>query len=753
MTRTCFILDELYPKDRGGIARLMHNIIHHAKSLDQSLDLHIVLARDPPKETVLQEAFQGVATLHFLSPDAKVAKRFGLEALGVTAVFPRQRDLALRELKLLDAVLACGPFDHIEIPDHMGLGSGILQAKRAGVGFQATEITCRIHSSLSIIIEAEPFYHLRNDWLAPRLEMERFALEHADRVVAHLPTIARFNQSHFNFPPSWLDKVETTFPPVIWPTPKAAPTPSTGKDFIFTSRFQPFKRPDLFIKAAITMLDAGSDYAGLFRMISYGFSPEYIDYLRLMVPARHRTRILIQTNISAEDRLEAIANSIIVQPSKYESLCALAYEASLAGRPLLLARDCLAFADDPHWKDEQNCLLFAPTPEGLATAMEQARTWHPSEPVGTTPGAPYFVKPPLKRPLKNPLANIALLSGPVRHPESAARVAKHVAGQNLTSKTANLFGYGAQNFALPNVAYHSFTEGGIAAQQWHDLAQNLTADAIVLHSPDALPLPAFLKEGARVVRPGVAYSSNCLDSSTGQMITYPGKFKTINLAEPRMCPPCIMLHKDDIFRLASNDDEDLLPRLITRLALSDIALAFSPVPHVLEQAPALLPPHQRHLAYEAGPLWEGGFRWVGMAVRPSQNTGLLRSRPISLIFKGNPVIECTAEQPAQFSIDAPKVFALETDHSLENGIFCLTVGNDSPKNKIKVSLQQGFGNDPDKTALENHQKGQNVRLLYGGQKYTMRWGPIWHAQPLLLVVTAQKPVNLHITNPILTTKA
>ncbi len=753
MTRTCFILDELYPQDRGGIARLMHNIIHHAKSLDPSAELHVLLACEPPAKAPLQAVFEGIATIHYFRPKPKCAARFGAKNLDLTAVFPRQADPATRELRVLDALLHAththGTFDHIEIPDHMGLGTSILQAKQAGYGFAHTQITCRIHSTLSVIIEAEPFYHQRNDWLAPRLEMERYALRHADHVVAHLPTIARYNQTHFSFPKAWLEKVETTFPPVIWPEPEAPTAPSSGGDFIFTSRFQPFKRPELFIKAAITLLESGSDYSGTFRLISYGFTPEYIDFLRLSVPARHRTRILIQTNVPAQDRLAAMAEGIIVQPSKYESLCALAYEASSANRPLLLATDCAAFADDPHWKEGENCLFFAPTPESLAETMEQARTWHPSKVVDTTPGAPYFLKPAKNTPTHPPFSNIAQLSGPVSGPKTIARLAKHTKPPH----TINLFGYGPQKAPEPSLAYHPFSEGGIAAQQWHDLAQSLQSEAVILHSPNALPTPAFIEDGAKIVRPGMAYSANSLDASTGQIIIYPGKFKTITLAEPRMCPPCIMLHREDLFRMISDDDTDLLPRFITRLAQSDITLAFSPAPRIVEHSPALTPPLQRHLGYEQGPLWQDGFRWIGMATRPSQNTGLLTAQPLALTLKDKTDLNCSAKHAVQFEIKSPRVFALQADQSLENAILSLTAINGSKASKISVSLQQSYGATPLKTALANHKKGQNVRVLLGGQEYAMRWGPIWHSQPLILVASAENPAKLRLANPILTSKA
>ena len=748
MTKTCFILDELYPEDRGGIARLMHNIIQHAKAADDKQNIHVVLARKQPKDTGLAAHFKGIATLHYLRPDLLVAERFGLANLRVNAVFKKQEAPFLRELRVLDAVLeaarSCGGFDHIEIPDHLGLGAMVLQAKRAGYGFQNTEITCRIHSALSVIIEAEPFYHPKSDWLAPRLELERYALQNADRVVAHLPTIARYNQRHFGFGAGWMDKVEIAFPPVIWPVPETAKAITQASDFIFTARFQPFKRPALFIKAAIALLESGSDFSGNFRMISYGFDPDYIDYLRLLVPARYRNRIRIETNVSPEARLAAISSGIIVQPSKYESLCALAYEASAEHRPLLLAKDCLAFGDDPHWVDTENCLLFDPDPASLAAAMEKARVWRPNKAADTTPDPSYFTSPsqPARRRAAIP---VGLLIGPVHEADGMADMVAALAPLAPFVTGIRFFGTVAPKAMPDGLDYHLLADSAFHGQQWRALAEGLEAEAVILCAATALPHASFAVHGAQVVRPGVAYSSQSKLAGSRQMIIYPGKSKTINATEPRLCPPCIMLHRDDLDLIDTADDHALFPRLIARLARSKHELVLSPVANLREAGYDDTAPDQRLSGFEGENPWQDGLRWIGVEPKTATRNGLLASLPVALTLHGEVDRICTAEQPLTFEAGPPTAYALIAGAPVENHVLALAARHMAGNGNITVSLHQA---EPE-AALARHFEGRNCRVLKPGQAYKMRWGPLWQAGALSLVVSAEKSAKLNLANPLL----
>ncbi|MCF6273620.1 MAG: hypothetical protein L3J37_10615 [Rhodobacteraceae bacterium] len=748
MTRICFILDELYPADRGGIARLMHNIIHHAKQADKNTDIHIVLAREPADDTGLLDHFSEIATLHFFRPEPEAAAYFGLTDLEVSALFTKQAPPFRHALRVLHAALLaadeCGGFDHIEIPDHMGLGAIILQARQSGFAFQNSQITCRIHSTLSVIITAEPFHHLRGGWLAPRLEMERYSLEQADRVIAHLPAIAKYNQTHFGFDDAWLDKVEVAFPPVIWPVPQAPKNPLRAQDFLFTSRFQPLKRPALFIKAAITMLEAGTAFQGKFKLVSYGFDLEYIDYLRLSIPARFQSRIRIETTVSSADRLAAIRSSIIVQPSKFESLCALAYEVSAEMRPLLLARDCPAFANDPHWKDGENCLLFEPTPTGLAATMEKALEWQPRSCANSAADPAYFTQP-ARMPAAQATHRPSLLVGPVQDQAAFVRIAKHLAP--LEGEIGQIIAFGNTPIDPTDtpVRFHKFTDLDFRGSQWRILAQNTKSDTIILCTPETLPTAGFIDNGQASTRPGTAYSANGREEATGKMIVYSGKFNSMSIAEPRICPPCIMLHQQDLGLIDTTDDQDLMARLITRIARSDISLALGPAPLVALFSPRPSAPSLRHLGFDTAPYWPEKLRWIGVDVPSGTREDLLVKQPFSLSLVAKDTLICSKDQPCDIISGPPQAYALEAGRPIESRILTLQASNNGKAGDIAVSLQQSAISE----ALDLHSKGRNLRILKPGQSYRMRWGPIRQDAPLTLVISSPKPLPLRLSAPII----
>ncbi len=747
MTKTCFILDELYPADRGGIARLMHNIILQAKAQDPALELHVVLARKKARNCPLTAYFADIASLHFFEPDIRIAERMGLADLRILSLLPKMAEPYQRGLRVLDTVLrangACGGFDHIEIPDHLGLGAIILQAKRAGMAFADTEITCRIHSSLSVIIEAEPFYHPRSDWLAPRLEMERFSLQHADRVIAHLPAIADFNQQHFSFDEGWMRKVKVEFPPVIWPRPEATPRPSTGKDFIFTARFQPFKRPALFIKAAIILLDSRSDYSGNFRLISYGFDPEYIDALRLSVPSRHRDRITIETNVSAENRLAAISTGIVVQPSNFESLCALAYEVEAAARPLLLARDCLAFSQNSHWQDGKNCLMFEPDPQSLAQTMEAARNWQPQIPAFPAPDMPYFATRPGK-PARARSASLAILVGPVNNLDTLAQLGQHLGPLRRVVGEIQAFGHADLQTEPASLQYHRLHDADFAGRQWLDLAKSLPAEAVILCQPDALPSQQFARTGAAIVAAGTAFSSQSRMEESQKLLAYPGKFPTLNSMEPRLCPPCIMLHKADLVLIDPLDERDIMARLIVRISESPLALQLSPMPYIRQTGPLPPAPDRRGMGYE-GAAWACGARRIGVEPKNARQNGLLSPLALEIQLRGAANHTLDKGRACRLETGRPAAFSLTSDTEMTNAILAISAYNENDDREIEVSLHQAKPG----IALELHQSGTGIRRLNPGQHYTMRWGPLWRTSHLTLVISSSSPAKLRLEAPFL----
>ena len=202
------------------------------------------------------------------------------------------------------------------------------------------------------------------------LDLERNLLERADLVVGHFPGIAARNAEFYRFGPEWCGRVHIEFPLLtrdeldgeeIRLNPSADGDPS----FIFSSRLQPFKRPDLFINAAIGFLEATPEYTGAFRLVSYGWDQDYIRYLKDLISPTWTNQIIIIDKVAAEERQRFLRQSIVVVPSDYESLCLFAFEASILGQKVILNRRCEAFGSFERWIDGDNCLFFDGSAEDL----------------------------------------------------------------------------------------------------------------------------------------------------------------------------------------------------------------------------------------------------------------------------------------------------------------------------------------------------------------------------------------------------
>jgi len=379
----CFITNELHPFKPGGIGRLLYNFA--------------VQNRDRPNGRC--NFFFLVASTEVPDTDS-LAAYFAEHDLGIVVATPKNFSfLGDYENRLFEA-LPSGhsgtgrvrnaleyyngllyleakygiKLDVIEFPDFAAWGFATLSAKRAGLAFADARIVLRLHSTQGIIYDAEPFYHPMGHSERSIIELERQCVEQADTLISHLPVITLANQKYYDFDSAWSAKVVHEFPPIFLEDEEVfTVNAETGvQNFIFSSRIQPFKRPDLFIKAAAIFLDRQPDYQGRFYMVSYGWDERYINWLKGLIPQRHSKKVLFIFNAEANLRNRLLQESIVVIPSNYESLCVFAYESALRGSKLILNRQCLAFGEVDYWVEGENCLQFNGTAEDLACVYEQA---------------------------------------------------------------------------------------------------------------------------------------------------------------------------------------------------------------------------------------------------------------------------------------------------------------------------------------------------------------------------------------------
>jgi glycosyltransferase involved in cell wall biosynthesis len=383
----CFVTNELHPFKPGGIGRLMYNFA--VQNRDRKTNRHnfyfLISSLEVSNVAALAEYFEqnGLGTVvatpsTFSYFDETEAKLFGrLEANEYS-----DRSFVRKSLEYYNGLLYLQNryninLDVIEFPDYGAWGFSTLAAKCAGLHFQDSKIVVRLHSTGGIIHDAEPFYHRKDKSERVFSELERQCIEQADIVVSHLESITRANQEFYGFGRDWREKVIHEFPPIFLEATEFFETDGTvhSRDFIFSSRLQPFKRPDLFVKAGVMFFDAHPEYEGRFLVVSYGWDHAYIGWLRDLVPERHKSKIVFILNAEASLRNKLLENAIVVVPSNYESLCVFAYESALRHAKLILNRKCIAFGEADYWQQGENCLMFDGTAEDLVHACEEALAW------------------------------------------------------------------------------------------------------------------------------------------------------------------------------------------------------------------------------------------------------------------------------------------------------------------------------------------------------------------------------------------
>jgi glycosyltransferase involved in cell wall biosynthesis len=406
----CLITNELYPLGPGGIGRMLYNFARQNERLGFPADIHFLvpqalLTSRPDAREVLEAALDGIATVHVCADLSAVPTPLA-QLLARSKEFPWTNEWLYAEsyryyLGLRTAEEKLGaPFDVVEFTDFGGWGAASIEAKRAGLAFADTLIAVRVHSTQGILNGVERFAHTPGFWAGIMFDAERHLYANADLVVGHDPAILAHTARSYALEERWQGRTVLEFPPVYLRTGQGTyleaedvvvPPADSKVDFLFGSRLQPVKRPDLFIRAAILFLERNEQYSGTFRLVCSGWDRAYVDRMKELVPDALADRIRFIEQATSDERQYYIGRSIVVVPSDYESLNLFAFEAALAGRKVILNARCPAFGNDFRWHDRRNCLLFDGSVEGLEAAMREALQWRPTEAVEVAASRPYWL--------------------------------------------------------------------------------------------------------------------------------------------------------------------------------------------------------------------------------------------------------------------------------------------------------------------------------------------------------------------------
>ncbi|WP_156295535.1 hypothetical protein [Methylobacterium aquaticum] len=392
----CLVTNEIYPFAPGGIGRLISNWIIQNKEFDR-VNLHLLLPKELNSRAseIIEYCAKHNVVAHFCEPKCLTNTEFGvllnqsqhtnwdyLQAYYTSYMYFAK----LKEIESQEVI-----FDVIEFPDYGGWGAVSIEAKRSGIAFHETQIAVRLHSTFGIIVKHEEFYHQSSGWHAGLVDLERLSLDHADIIIGHIKEIARENMEFYRLSDQWFRQVIIETPPIYVDNDieyEEYINYHTDVRFVFSSRFQPFKRPDLFIKASCLYFEQEGEGEAL--LISYGWDKSYVAWLESLIPPSLREKIRILTNLSPDERRQMLVGATVVIPSDYESYCLFAYESAMQGNRVLLRRSCSAFGRHEAWVDGENCLMFGDSPEDLALVMKQSVAWQPTTNLITQPDVPYW---------------------------------------------------------------------------------------------------------------------------------------------------------------------------------------------------------------------------------------------------------------------------------------------------------------------------------------------------------------------------
>lgn len=351
----CFVTDELHPFTAGGIGRLLANFIAARKD---EVAMHLLLPSCCRiDERQVRTHYPGVIVHR-----AAARPWLKLWSTGYEDRMSREICAALR--KIAQRV----HFDFVEFPDFRGWAAAALSARQRRGGFPHGEITVRLHGAYGVIAALEGRSTRPGDRIAA---LERFALCHADRLVAPLPLVAEAYRAFYGFSESWRRRVEIAFPPPCGPfVPPPRLACQENRDLIFITRVDPVKRPHLFAQAAERFMHRVPEFGG--RAIFACMVNDSELWTRIQRGLDAGTAHRFSHVDSGEERSRLIPGNIVVIPSGFETLCLAAYEAAAAGATLVLNRACPAFGDGSPFASPEAAFHFDGTVDDLAQAMEAA---------------------------------------------------------------------------------------------------------------------------------------------------------------------------------------------------------------------------------------------------------------------------------------------------------------------------------------------------------------------------------------------
>ena len=370
MKHLAFVSQELYPLTAGGIGRVLYNILFSMAEADRKRSIVILVGERfdllLASATFPEVRFECLDDVSQLQESERFPPR---HAYSNTEWHWRSVCVLRKLLKLEREGIE---FDYIEFPDWGALGFASTQERLFSAALSQATLAVRLHSTEGVLHSFEA--HRTNKNTLALYDIERKTLRDCDRVIAQLMPIADYNCELYGFDPAeWMARVVVHAAPVLTDrAPRAKPLRITlDTPLLFTSKFQQFKAPDVFVRACVGFMRLCPEYSGEVRFLAHNTDAEIFSYVRSLIPADLAGRFHFYDSIPHGLREQIIADGIAVFPSRFESFCLAAYEASLLGASVVLNENNPAFGDNTPWRDGENCIKFCGTVDSLVGSLKR----------------------------------------------------------------------------------------------------------------------------------------------------------------------------------------------------------------------------------------------------------------------------------------------------------------------------------------------------------------------------------------------
>ena len=379
MKHLAFVTTEFYPLTAGGIGRVLYNMIASMSDADRQRTV-VLLTSGNTDSTLAKTVF----------PEVRFETLGDVDNLLEQDLYPPKHAYSDSEWhwrsvcvlrKLIKLEQSGLKFDYIEFPDWGGLGFAATQEKLFSDAFAETLLAVRLHCTEGVLhtVEARLF-----DQNALSLyDIERKALRDCDRVVAQLLPVGEYNRDIYGFDEAeWQTRLCLHPPPVLIDRNCSTRSLKVGQNtpIIFTSKFQQVKAPEVFVRACVGFMRLCPDYRGEVRFLAHNTDPESVAHVKTLIPEDLQDRFRFYESIVPHAlREQLISEGVAVFPSRFESFCLAAYEASLLGSVVVLNGANPAFGDDTPWVDGNNCIKFGGTVESLVTGLQRLFSEQPTE--------------------------------------------------------------------------------------------------------------------------------------------------------------------------------------------------------------------------------------------------------------------------------------------------------------------------------------------------------------------------------------